>query len=113
MDNMNNMTPNEVPTPTPVPAPSSVPAAKEENGVGPIVGVIIILIVIILGGLYFWYKRAHAPAPTDSAAVTEAATDAEVSEIMTTSSSDDTASIEADLNNTNTDGLNSQLNAIE
>jgi hypothetical protein len=36
------------------------PIVTEKNGsTGPIVGVIIILAVIVLGGLYFWNQRAN------------------------------------------------------
>ena len=49
-----------------------------KSGVGPIIGVIIIIAVIVLGGLYFWGQRANnAPSTADNGTVTtssEAAT---------------------------------------
>lgn len=31
-----------------------------ENSVGPLVGIIIIVLILVLGGLYFWGERLNA-----------------------------------------------------
>ena len=70
-----------------------------EGSAGPIIGTIIILIVIVLGGLYFWSQRDDVVDGVDS----------QVESIETQSESDDVTSIEADLEATNVDGLGSEL----
>ena len=46
---------NQIPS-TPDPTPE-----KKPSGVGPLVAIIIILLVIIAGGLYFWLGRQSVP----------------------------------------------------
>lgn len=58
-----------------------------EGSSGPIIGTIIILVVIILGGLYFWGQRDD----------TADATDTTVESIEMQSESDEVSDIEADL----------------
>ena len=65
---------------------------------GLIIGVIVILAIIILGGLYFWSQRVDV-------------TDQAVESINTQSTSDEAAAIEADLNTTNVENLDAELNA--
>lgn len=83
---------------------------NNENSVGPVVGLIIILAVIILGGLYFWGERNNTGA-TDVTSPTSAQEDADISAIEAQSSSDETSSIQADLENTNTENLDANLSA--
>ncbi|MBX4198861.1 hypothetical protein KW800_01105 [Candidatus Parcubacteria bacterium] len=81
---------------------------SNENSVGPVVGVIIILAVIVLGGLYFWGTRDNATDGVNQNVATPSGDSA--SAIETQSSSDDTSSIQTDLDNTNTN-LDTELNA--
>jgi uncharacterized protein HemX len=71
------------------------------SSAGLITGIIVILAIIILGGLYFWKQRS----------INEMMTDGTVESINTQSELDDTASIEADLNSTDVDNLDAELNA--
>jgi cytoskeletal protein RodZ len=65
------------------------------------IATIIILAVIILGGLYFWGQHRSAPAQT--VPTTTATSDtSQTAAIENVSTADDTSSIEADLNTTNT-----------
>ena len=66
---------------------------------GPVVGVIIILVIVILAGLYFWGQRGIENMDETN---TEA--------ITTENTSDDTDSIENDLNNTDVE-VDSEINA--
>ena len=75
----------------------SVPSG---GSAGLIIGAIVILAIIILGGLYFWRER------TDDMMTNEA-----IDSINMQSDSDDTTSIEADLNTTDVDSLDAELNA--
>jgi len=85
-----------------------------EGGVGPVIALIIILAVIVLGGLYFWGQRTSnnttdiygnpiSPSVSDSNTIPV---------IDNQSSSDASASIEADLKATDIDSIDSQLNAL-
>ena len=54
-----------------------------ENSVGPLVGIVIIVLILVLGGLYFWGERLKAKRDTDrikneiqrTASTTETATE--------------------------------------
>lgn len=77
------------------------------SSAGPIIGIIILIAVVILGGLYFWGQRVNnqiAPTETNIDPTTEA--------IKAQSTADDTSSIEADLNFTDVDNLDAELNAL-
>jgi hypothetical protein len=74
-----------------------------EGSVGPMIGIIIILAVIVLGGLYFWGQRT-------SEGVLEDNTAAELEEIQSQSDSDEISSIEADLQSTDIENLDAELN---
>ena len=76
------------------------PVAQSGSSAGPIIGGIVILAVIIFGALYFWGEKQ------DSEALNE-----ELDTINIQSESDDTADIEADLNSTDIDNLDAELNA--
>src|SRR3990167_8555289 len=97
MDNNNQ---NSAPNPV-----NSAPIMEKSNGsIGPIIGAIIILAVIVLGGLYFWDQRQERDAnDAETAQVLES--------INTQGSADDTSSIENDLNSTDIDSLDAELNA--
>jgi uncharacterized protein HemX len=84
-------------------------AHKEERALGPIVGSVIILIVLIVGGVYFWQaqiEKSKANARLNEELRKEAEESAAlesvagVSAIRQQDKSDDVDSIEADLNNT-------------
>jgi len=80
-----------------------------EGGVGPIIATVIILAVIILGGFYFWSQRGAQIAPAADAPVVAPLTAEQVQAVEKQSTSDDTASIEADLKATNTAGVDASL----
>jgi len=77
-------------------------SAPSNSSAGLIIGIIIILVIIILGGLYFWKQNA-----VDE----EIRANETVESINTQSESDDTSSIEADLNSTDVDYVDAELNA--
>ena len=76
---------------------------REKNGgAGPIIAVIIILALVILGALYFWGERKDRD---------ELLSDDTLEAIEMQSDSDETNSIEADLDATDVDNLDSEINA--
>ena len=97
---MNNIPPAPQPTPAPAPAPAPMP---ENNGSssGPIIGVIIVLVAVILVGLYFLGKEAP---------IVEDEVQDSAESITTQSDSDETDSIENDLNNTDVE-VDADINA--
>ena len=90
---------------------------------GPLLAILAILLILILGGMYYWFSTltAEIPAPpvverpTPEQNNEPESTTAEVqTEVMqTTSTSDELGAIEADLEATNLDSLNSEMNAID
>lgn len=101
---------------TPIMTPGLTP--HEEKSIGPAIGIIIIIVVIVLGGLYFWGQRLEmrSPATTENPPVENTQVSnspAELQEIQSQSSADDTAAIEADLNATNVDSLGTEMNSVD
>lgn len=84
-------------------------SGAETNGsAGPVIGLVVILAIIILGGLYFWGQRTDdGEALTDETTLTDEAVEA----INLQSAADDTASIEADLDATDIESTDSEINA--
>lgn len=78
------------------------PSSNSGGSAGPIIGVVVILAIIVLGGLYFWKER-NAMAP-------EATENASIESIKNQSESDDAASIEADLDATDVENIDAELN---
>jgi hypothetical protein len=83
---------------------NNVNVSGEKNGssAGPIIAVIVILAIIILGGLYFWGERSSDEATIENPSVDS---------INTQSEDDDTSSIEADLDATQIENVDAELNA--
>jgi hypothetical protein len=89
---MNNTVPNMTPE-------------EKGGGAGSMIATVVVVVIIIIGAIYFWNARSvEAPAVDDTASVVEG--------ITNVSTSDETADIEADLNSTELDELNAELNAI-
>ena len=97
-------TPNE--SNTQGPSAASMPAKSSS---GPVVGSIVIIVLLIIGGLYFWMQEprdtmSYPPfIPGDS---TE-----DEAWMQAASSSDEATAIEAELNATNMDAFETQMNA--
>lgn len=70
------------------------------SSAGPIIGAIVILAVIVFGALYFMGERGDNQV-----------LNSQLEEINTQSDSDETASIEADLNSTDVDSVDAELNS--
>lgn len=82
---------------------------KKDSNVGPIIGSIIIIVLIVLGGLYFWgyiINKQHVNAPTTD--------EPKVEEVKTEEIADpDVDEINNELNSTNVDEVDSELNQID
>lgn len=47
---------------------------SERESKGPVVGIVVIIILLILGGVYLWQSEAPAETPVDTATTTTATT---------------------------------------
>ncbi len=84
----------------------------QKSSIGSIIGTIIIIAVIILGGLYFWGKRVEESKTTQNLVEGTSqltAVEMEANSIKSITPSNDTASIQADLNSTKLDALTPEL----
>ena len=86
---------------------------KEKN-FGSTIGVIIIVVVLALGGLYMWGSRIakNEQAINEADAILEAA-DQQLESLESQSASDEIDIIEQDLSNTLLEGLDAELKNIE
>ncbi len=105
---------NPTPTPTfPNQQPSSpMMSSPKKTPVGPIIGLLIILAIIVIGTLYFWGQRvdtknqAVQQAPTTEE-TSQPQTDSQTEQLQQQSTSDEIDSIESDLNSTDFNNIDS------
>lgn len=110
----NNTTPQQNYSSINTPIQSMVEQTKQDSKVGPLVGSIIIILIFIIGGLYFWgsiITNRKLELETQAALQKQAET-AEMERVAQQSSSDETNSIEADLKATNVDSLKGDITDI-
>jgi hypothetical protein len=98
------------------------PPEAPKSGVGPIAGAIIVILLLVAGGLYFWGAKLNEDIqnntipyiPDDAGmqfdATTSSATDTDTG-FPPQSSSDDPSSIESDFNAMDFDAIDSQNEA--
>lgn len=88
--------------------------------VGPILGILVIVLILLLGGLYLWgsmlsenenQARVERTIPNNEPETPRANADAQILETM--SSSDDLDAISADLDSTNLDSLDTEITQID
>ena len=103
-------------TPTPI-EPESVTN-------GPILILLVVLLVSVLGGMYYWFTVARnntpvispsglRPSASQNNEPESTTAEAQVEAMGVVSTSDEIPAIEADVESTNLDSLDSELNAIE
>lgn len=102
----------------PMTTPESLYGEKHHSHLGPILGVLIIMLVLILGGLYLWGGMLSKEAATDQDPIVNnepetPRAEADMEIMGTVSSSDELSAIEADVESTNLDSLDSDLTAAE
>jgi hypothetical protein len=112
--------PQQMPVSEPMaPAQAPMPSTEERN-LGPAIGVIVIIALIVLGGLYFWGQRIDrkSPAPMetgatqDMPAAREETPGADLTTLETQGTGDDITSISADIEATNLSELGTEVNAM-
>jgi len=117
MNEENQNMPTQTPTPEPVATPPEAPlppvqtemppvAPPAQGGIGPMIGIIIVVLVLVLGGLYFWgVQVTKQDTPAYPAEINEDVT-------VPLSTTDSIDALEADLANTNTEALDTELDQI-
>lgn len=100
----NNMPPQSTPV-----MPTTPPPASQHASTSGVIGTIIIIALIILGGLYFWGKRINTQKEAVALMNQETRASQEAAAIQSVSSNDDTDSLEAELNATQTSNLGTEL----
>jgi hypothetical protein len=86
---------------------------------GPVLGVLVLMLVLILGGLYLWggelkkqEQQIVQPPIINNEPETPRA-EADVDILNTLSSSDELDALQADITNTNLDSINADLNTVD
>lgn len=88
--------------------------------VGPVLGILIVVLILILGGLYLWgsmlqentaLETTERTLPNNEPETPRAQADQDI--LMTTSSSVEIEAIYADLESTNLNDLDSELDTID
>ena len=113
---MENLNTNQNPVNVMPQMPEETP---KPSSIGPLIGIIIVILVIVLGGLYFWGQRVEKNADesmaTKEGAMSEGSDTADTSiELLETQgSSDEITDIEKDLDSTDLENLDQELELIE
>lgn len=86
-----------------------------QKPMGPVVGIVIIVILLILGGFYFWGAQLTDTEKEVKITAEEIINqeDTALENLQSQSNSDEIDAIEADLNTTDLENLDSELNAID
>lgn len=96
------------------PAQESTQVPEESSSLGPIIGTIIIIAVIVIGGLYLYGKQV---AKEEQSGLTPeeilSAEDPALSSLKEQGTSDEVADIEADLESSELDNLDAELNSLD
>ena len=88
------------------------PRGEPKSSVGPIVGIVIIIIVLVIGGLYFWGQKLSTDDPDPEFSTSDSQTE----ELADTSDSDAVDDIDADLDavgDEDLDALDAELGDID
>jgi hypothetical protein len=90
---------------------------------GPLLVTLAVLLVLILGGMYYWFASLSTPAPAAPAAERPTAAqnnepesttaEAQTETTQAVSTSDELSAIEADLEATNLESMDSEMEAID
>jgi len=89
--------------------------SQRDRTVGPLIGSIIIIFVILGGGLYFWGSLiANQKDTIQNQEVSEAQLEkSEIESLTAQSTSDETASIKSDIEATDVDSLDADISALD
>lgn len=97
------------------PIQNMVADSQKDSKTGPLIGSIIVILVIIIGGLYFWGSLISSQKnQIEKNQIFEEQTErAQLDATVTQSTSDDPDSIESDIDATNIESTDSDFDSIE
>jgi hypothetical protein len=104
MDNKENVTKQNTPL---------SPQDRPKQSLGPTIGLIIILIIIVAGSFYFFGRNERFNLPETSDAPSIADIEDELLELQIQSDSDELEEIDRDLEATNLENLDAELELME
>ena len=112
------MEPNQIPqapqNPSMPPHTEFTAPPKKSGGMGPILGILIIILLLIVGALYLWgEKLSQEDGATQTQTENTGYEDAATAALSQQGSSDDLSSIRADLESTNTTNLDAGSSDID
>ena len=101
--------------PVPMQEETSSNQQMPQKSMGPVLGIVIIVILLILGGFYFWGTQLTDTQKEVEITAEEIINqeDAALENLQSQSNSDEIDDIEADLNATDLESLDSELDAID
>ncbi|MEK7088207.1 MAG: hypothetical protein AAB952_00485 [Patescibacteria group bacterium] len=85
---------------------------SENRPAGPVIGVVIIILILVVGALYFWGAKLNKEANQTPEDILSAE-DQTLNQLQTQSTSDEVVDINTDLNATVLDGLDADLQSID
>lgn len=85
--------------------------SPERESKGPVVGIVVIIVLLILGGVYLWQSKS-VETPVNNGDQTASTTDEMTANLSTQGSSTDPKDIEADVNATSYDGIDKEVAQI-
>ncbi len=88
------------------------PKPEKDKSFGPVIGIIIIIIILALGGFYFWGQRLVKEGILNEDEKTQEKYDQALESLRQLSDSDDVSAIEEDLNATDLSPLDKNLGNI-
>ncbi len=90
------------------------PMPEEKSHFGAISGIVIIVVILALGGLYLWGKELsnQEPEASENSVMNGTAVDESTQALEAQGTSDNISDIETDLNNTNLENLDADLDSI-
>lgn len=91
---------------------------NQKKPIGPVIGIAIIIVILIFGGLYYWGAKISKQDAIDNqenltAEQIENKADQTTQQLQTQSTSDEITDIEADLNTTDLENLDKELENID
>ena len=91
--------------------PNNLNQAENQKSIGPAIGIIIIIAIIVIGGLYFWSQRQKQNITPRTPA--ESQNDEYETQLQTQGSSDELGPIEADARATSFNEIGGEVDTAE
>lgn len=82
----------------------------KQSSLGPVIGIVIIIILLIAGALYAWKSMPQNTIPSNTLATEQ--TDSQTTQLMEVTTSTNPVDIETDLNNTDIENLDADIETL-